>query len=61
MIATGSRWRRDGFGRSNGFPIAGFDRANVYTPDDVLRGVIPDGPVLLFDDGQLRIGALHAR
>jgi dimethylamine/trimethylamine dehydrogenase len=27
VIATGSRWRRDGVGRANGAPVAGFDGA----------------------------------
>jgi dimethylamine/trimethylamine dehydrogenase len=50
LLATGCHWRRDGFGRSNGMGIAGFDRANLYTPDDVMNGVIPPGPVVVFDD-----------
>ncbi len=28
-IATGSVWRRDGVGRDSGFPVPGFDAANV--------------------------------
>jgi dimethylamine/trimethylamine dehydrogenase len=50
LLATGCHWRRDGFGRSNGMGIAGFDRRNLYTPDDVMNGVLPDGPVVVFDD-----------
>ena len=40
--------------------IPGFDRANVFTPDDLLRGVLPDGPVLLFDDDAFYIGSVLA-
>jgi dimethylamine/trimethylamine dehydrogenase len=50
LLATGCHWRRDGFGRSNGEAVPGFDRPNVYTPDDVMAGTIPEGPVVIFDD-----------
>lgn len=60
VLATGCHWRRDGFGRSNGNAIPGFDRPNVYTPDDVMRGVMPEGPVLLFDDDGFYLGSLLA-
>jgi dimethylamine/trimethylamine dehydrogenase len=65
VLATGCLWRRDGYGRSNGLGVPGLNRENVYTPDDVLRGALPEGPVLLFDDDAFYIGsvlaeALHA-
>jgi dimethylamine/trimethylamine dehydrogenase len=60
VIATGCHWRRDGYGRSHGAEIAGIDRANVFTPDDLLRGVLPEGPVLLFDDESFYIGSVLA-
>jgi dimethylamine/trimethylamine dehydrogenase len=60
VLATGCYWRRDGYGRSNGHAIPGFDRARVFTPDDVMRGVMPDGPVLLFDDDAFYIGSVLA-
>ena len=50
LLATGCHWRRDGFGRSNGAGIQGFEHAAVFTPDDVMDGVVPDGPVVVFDD-----------
>ena len=34
-----NRTGRDGYGRSNDLPIPGFERAHVYTPDDLLDGV----------------------
>ena len=55
VLATGSHWRRDGYGRSNFFPSEALasNRA-VFTPDDVMDGRFatnaPDGPVVLFDD-----------
>ncbi|MDE1959803.1 MAG: FAD-dependent oxidoreductase, partial [Xanthomonadaceae bacterium] len=51
VIATGCRWRRDGYGRSNGLGIAGFaDNARVFTPDDLMDGRLPEGRVVVFDD-----------
>src|SRR6185503_14030488 len=50
-IATGSAWRRDGVGRDSGFPVPGFDAANVYTPDDIMTGPDPEGgSVIVWDD-----------
>jgi len=60
VLATGCHWRRDGYGRSNGGAIPGFDGARVFTPDDLMRGRIPDGPVLLFDDDAFYIGSVMA-
>ena len=50
VVATGARWARDGVGRSNpgGVPIAAGTR--VLTPDDILGGQVPEGPVIVFDD-----------
>ncbi len=50
LLATGCHWRRDGFGRSNGMGIQGFDEASIFTPDDIMDGRLPDGPVVIFDD-----------
>jgi dimethylamine/trimethylamine dehydrogenase len=51
VIATGCHWRRDGYGRSHGFTIAGFaDNARIYTPDDLMDGRLPEGRVVVFDD-----------
>jgi dimethylamine/trimethylamine dehydrogenase len=58
VLATGCQWRRDGYGRSNGRAIEGFAQARVHTPDDVMRGALPDGPVLVFDDDAFYIGSL---
>jgi dimethylamine/trimethylamine dehydrogenase len=60
VLATGSHWRRDGFGRSNARPIEGFDSSTVFTPDDVLRGKLPQGRVVLFDDDSFYIGSVIA-
>jgi dimethylamine/trimethylamine dehydrogenase len=59
VIATGCRWRRDGFGRSN-TSIASFDRYQIFTPDDVMAGDFPTGPILLFDDDGFYYGSVMA-
>ena len=60
VLATGCHWRRDGFGRNNGRPITGFDGDGIFTPDDLLRGHLPSGRVLLFDDDYFYIGSVLA-
>ena len=60
-VATGATWRRDGFGRfhPNGMADPGpADR--IFTPDDVMAGRLPEGPVLLFDDDHYYMGAVVA-
>jgi dimethylamine/trimethylamine dehydrogenase len=60
VLATGSHWRRDGFGRSNGRAIPGCDLPGVYTADDLMAGEIPPGPVLIFDDDGFYLGSVLA-
>ena len=60
VLATGCHWRRDGYGRTNGNGVQGLTGTNVYTPDDLMRGVMPEGPVLLFDDDYFYIGSVLA-
>jgi dimethylamine/trimethylamine dehydrogenase len=51
VLATGAYWRKDGIGRSHHRPIPGFDRADVFTPDDIMADRLPTaGPVVIFDD-----------
>src|SRR5918993_370493 len=65
LLATGARWRRDGYGRSNFFPDPGLaaDPA-VFTPDDVMDGVFaaraPAGPVVVFDDDGFYLASVLA-
>jgi dimethylamine/trimethylamine dehydrogenase len=59
-IATGARWRRDGVGRNRIRAVPGFDGAAVYTPDDILAGATPAGPVVIFDDDHYYMGGVLA-
>jgi dimethylamine/trimethylamine dehydrogenase len=59
VVATGSSWRRDGYGRSNGSAIDGFG-AHILTPDDLIAGRVPTGHVVLFDDDAFYLGSVMA-
>jgi len=61
VIATGARWRADGFGRHNRAPIASLGPPeNVFTPDDIMAGRLPEGRVVLFDDDHFYMGGVIA-
>ena len=60
VIATGARWRRDGTGRWHTSAIPGSDAPSVLTPDDVMAGVLPGGPVVVFDDDHYYMGGVIA-
>jgi dimethylamine/trimethylamine dehydrogenase len=60
LIATGAKWRRDGVGRSHGQPIPGWESTSVITPDDILAGFQPEGPVVVYDDDHYYIGGVIA-
>jgi dimethylamine/trimethylamine dehydrogenase len=60
VIATGAWWRRDGVGRASGFAIPGFNDSRVFTPDDLMAGRLPEGPVLIFDDDHYYMGGVLA-
>jgi len=60
FIATGSRWRRDGLGRALRWVLPGLECLPVLTPDDLMAGVLPPSPVLLFDDDHYYMGSVLA-
>ncbi len=60
VIATGSTWRRNGIGRWHETPIPGWETPSVITPDDIMAGVIPGGPVVVYDDDHYYIGGVIA-
>lgn len=61
VIATGARWRRDGYGRTHGEAIPGFvEHPAVFTPDDLMDGTLPEGPVAIYDDDDFYLGSVLA-
>ena len=60
FIATGSRWRADGTGRTYAAGIANLEHARVFTPDDLMEGKIPQGRVTVFDDDHYYMGPVLA-
>jgi len=50
-IATGARWRADGFGRYHVSPMKDLAPAEqIFTPDDIMAGRLPEGRTVIFDD-----------
>jgi dimethylamine/trimethylamine dehydrogenase len=60
VLATGASWRRDGTGRWHTDPVEGCERTKVLTADDVMSGLTPAGPVLVFDDEHYYMGGAIA-
>jgi len=60
VIATGAHWRRDGTGRWLEEPVPGWEHPSVITPDDIMAGVMPTGPVVVFDDDHYYMGGVIA-
>jgi dimethylamine/trimethylamine dehydrogenase len=59
-LATGATWRGDGVGRSRHLPLPGLDKVRVLTPDDIMAGAVPEGPVVIFDDEHYYMGGVIA-
>ncbi len=60
IVATGSRWRRDGVARWHTSPVKGFEGQQIFTPDDLFADVKVSGPVVLYDDDHYYMGAVLA-
>jgi dimethylamine/trimethylamine dehydrogenase len=59
-IATGSKWKKDGIGRQNPLGIDISEGAEILTPDEIMAGTAPKGPVVLFDDDHFYMGGAIA-
>ncbi|MBC6439564.1 MAG: FAD-dependent oxidoreductase [Rhodospirillales bacterium] len=59
-IATGSRWRHNGMGRSSFRPFDGHGHGRVFTPDDVMEGSTIEGRVMVYDDDHFYMGGVIA-
>ncbi|CAM8633647.1 NemA NADH,flavin oxidoreductases, Old Yellow Enzyme family [Paracoccaceae bacterium] len=57
VLATGSRWRRDGIGVVGMEPLS---FPNALTPDDVFSGTPTPGPVVIYDDEHYFMGGALA-
>ncbi|MGB3179311.1 MAG: FAD-dependent oxidoreductase [Albidovulum sp.] len=57
LVATGSLWRTDGRGRSFPQGVASFTDPRSLTPEAILQGTRPEGPVVIFDDEGYHIAA----
>jgi dimethylamine/trimethylamine dehydrogenase len=61
VFATGSFWRKDGFGLWNAHPIAPhLSKKQIFTPDDIINGQCPTGRVMIFDDDHYYMGSVIA-
>ncbi len=62
FVATGSRWRCDGLGRSHRKPLLATDLVGVIDPNQALAGHTASGPLLIYDDDHYYLaGALAER
>ncbi len=60
FLATGAAWRSDGTGRSHHFPLDCDDAMPLFTPDDIMAGRLPEGPVVVYDDDHGYMGGVIA-
>ncbi len=60
VVATGARWRRDGFGRNSQKAAEIADDARIFTPDDVMDGARVEGAIVVFDDDDYYMGGVIA-
>ena len=61
VIATGAAWRRDRFDGGRYVPVAaaGSD-PRILTPDDIMEGRLPEGPILVYDEDSYYMGGIIA-
>jgi dimethylamine/trimethylamine dehydrogenase len=59
VIATGASWTTNLCG-ANELPMPGFAAPRVFTPNDLARGIVPEGPVTVFDFDNYYLGTAIA-
>jgi len=59
VIATGAQWTRELLS-ANGYPVGEIEGDAVFTPDDVLAGAEPEGPVVIYDFDHYYMGSCLA-
>lgn len=61
VVATGAQWRADGFGRYHKKPCPNLGPSRqIFTPNDIFSGHLPNGRVLVFDDDHYYLGSVLA-
>jgi len=59
VIATGAKWSREILAIDT-YPEGEIEGDNVYTPDDILSGAHPEGPVVIYDFDHYYMGGCLA-
>jgi dimethylamine/trimethylamine dehydrogenase len=59
VVATGARWLNRLCG-ANELPSAPIEAPRICTPDDLMRGLVPEGPVAVFDFDNYYLGTAVA-
>ena len=59
VIATGAQWTREIL-NSNGLPVVAIEGDAVFTPEDILSGAEPEGPVVIYDFDHYYMGSCLA-
>ncbi len=59
-VATGSTWRKDGIARFNLLPIPIDPHMPIFSPDDMMAGVLPKGHVVIYDDDHYYMASVLA-
>jgi dimethylamine/trimethylamine dehydrogenase len=60
ILATGASWRSDGVGRWSNRAFAGCDHPDVVAVERILRGELPRGRVVIYDDEHYYLGSALA-
>jgi dimethylamine/trimethylamine dehydrogenase len=61
VVATGSKWRADGYGRYHSTPCSNLGPTEqIFTPNDIFMGRMPQGKALVFDDDHYYMGSVLA-
>ncbi|MFV1998510.1 MAG: FAD-dependent oxidoreductase, partial [Acidiferrobacterales bacterium] len=59
VIATGANWSREILSASR-YPVGGIEGDSVFTPDDILAGAEPEGPIVIYDFDHYYMGSCLA-
>ena len=59
VIATGAKWTREILS-SGGYPVTGFEGESIFTPDEILAGTEPEGPIVIYDFDHYYMGSCLA-